>query len=248
VPHDHDRDQPNYYRAGYFPRRFVSLAKEIQRKPKGTPTQKDNEAADDAPLVVETRRLAGVTRQLVIWTCVIAGVGVLAFFASLLQWDAMRGQLGEMRTADINANRAFVVAKGLDAYPVKAADNSVIWNISVIFENSGNSPTERLIVNANPCLSGGSNGLPRDFSFPDFSVEKVPILLGPKNQASLKPIAIDPFMMQTMEKKGGIMQGELRRQDKHSTTYHRVLFCFEWLQRGHDDHQRTNRVQPMLDT
>ncbi len=91
---------------GHVSWRFRDLFKGLERKPEANPSETDNANAQEDPLVRETRRLAAVTRQLVIWTRVIAGIAILAFFASLLQWDAMRSQLTEMKGAGIDTKNA----------------------------------------------------------------------------------------------------------------------------------------------
>ena len=99
-------NQPQDNTSGHVPWRFREFFKGFKREPKANPSETDNARAQADPLVRETRRLAGVTRQLVIWTRVIAGVAILAFFASLLQWDAMRSQLIEMRNASDDTKKA----------------------------------------------------------------------------------------------------------------------------------------------
>jgi hypothetical protein len=99
-------NQPEDDTPGYVPWRFRDLFKGLKRKPEANPSKADNAAAQEDPLVRETRHLSGVTRQLVIWTRVIAGIAILAFFASLLQWDAMRGQLTEERNASDDTKKA----------------------------------------------------------------------------------------------------------------------------------------------
>ena len=82
----------------------------------------DDQPKDDAAsevswrfrdFVRETRRLAEVTRQLVNWTRVIAAIAVLAFAASLLQWEAMRGQLRKMRKAGEDTQKAITATNRL---------------------------------------------------------------------------------------------------------------------------------------
>jgi hypothetical protein len=90
MSHYSNGDKSYYNRRGYTPRRFRSLVKESQRLREANPTEKVNESTNNDPLVRETRRLASVTHQLVIWTGVIAAIGALSFTAALLQWDALR--------------------------------------------------------------------------------------------------------------------------------------------------------------
>jgi hypothetical protein len=113
-------DQSEDDAPGHVPWRWRDLFKGLKREPKANPSETDNANAQEDPLVRETRRLALVTRQLVIWTRIIAGIAILAFFASLLQWDAMRGQLGEMRSGGEDTKRAIEATNRL----ARAAEQS----------------------------------------------------------------------------------------------------------------------------
>jgi hypothetical protein len=113
------------------PWRFRNLFKGLKREPKTSSPEDDNTDSKEDPLVRETRRLAAVTHRLVVWTRVIAGIGILAFFASLLQWDAMRGQLGEMRAASDDTKKAISATNRLSDAARVSNDLGQRGNISL---------------------------------------------------------------------------------------------------------------------
>jgi hypothetical protein len=136
VAHQGDGDNGKYNRRGYIPRRFRSLVKESL-------TKGDNASSQDDALVREARRLSAVTHQLVVWTGVIAGIGILAFSASLLQWDAMRGQLAEMQ-AD---QRPWLSVSMKPVGNLIFRDrNQVSITLAVTAINYGKSPARRVEV------------------------------------------------------------------------------------------------------
>jgi hypothetical protein len=106
MPDKQNSDQSEKDTPGHVSWRLRDLFKGFKREPKANAPEPDNAGAQEDPLVRETRRLAAVTRQLVVWTRVIAGIAIFAFFASLLQWDAMRRQLAEMQQAGVDTKKA----------------------------------------------------------------------------------------------------------------------------------------------
>jgi hypothetical protein len=94
--------------------------------------------------------LVNVTRKLVIWTRVIAVVGVLSICAAVLQWRALLRTDETTRESFSAVQRAFItvtdvsVSRGNpDRYP-GGIQQSKFWMIGPIIENSGNTPTEHL--------------------------------------------------------------------------------------------------------
>jgi hypothetical protein len=87
--------------------------------------------------------LVTVTRQLVIWTRVIAAVGVFSFGAAVLQWRALLRTDETTRESFSAVQRAFVTVTKLTFQPTRNADGRIVsWMFKPEIINSGGTPTK----------------------------------------------------------------------------------------------------------
>jgi hypothetical protein len=124
---DHDTGQQQGRASHSEPRRFVSLVEQLHRQVQQRRAEAHHEEPHEAPLV-------GVNRRLVIWTAALVFVGLCSLGASLLQWDAMRGQLKELRI-ERRAWIAPLTGQHQDALSVNQE-----FRLTVNYQNPGKEP------------------------------------------------------------------------------------------------------------
>jgi hypothetical protein len=83
-----------------------------------------------------------LTRQLVIWTAVLAIVGAVTAGVAFVQWRALLKADGTTREAFTAVQRPFVVAVNLEANQ----DQPPYWTFRTILENTGSTPTKNMTV------------------------------------------------------------------------------------------------------
>jgi hypothetical protein len=172
----------------------------LARKPKPyEPNCQSPQGRDDADLCAQ-RRMAEAAEELTALTLgqlFIGGLGLLAVAASLLisakATKAAESQVRLSREAMVHTQRAFVFVKRLIfsavVHPDKEEDVTG-WMVAVEWENSGETPTKRLLIRLN--MSIGAS-LPDDFDFPDYGKGQTPTLIGPKARlaSTALPVTLD---------------------------------------------------------
>jgi hypothetical protein len=105
--------------------------------------------------------------------------------------EAAEEQVRLSRDAMIHTQRAFVFVRGLIFSALVTAEQEDIvagWTVAVDWENSGETPTKRLLLRTNLALQ--AEPLTDDFDFPDYGADNVPNLIGPKASLASGPLAV----------------------------------------------------------
>jgi hypothetical protein len=83
-----------------------------------------------------------LTRWLVVWTAVLALVGIVTAGVGIVQWKALLKTDSTTREAFTAVQRPFIVATGLEA----VQDLPLFWSFRTILENTGSTPTKNMTV------------------------------------------------------------------------------------------------------
>jgi hypothetical protein len=118
----------------------------------------------------DNAKIARWTKLIGIGTIIAAIVAVLAAVIFGRQLQAMLHANQDARESFIAGNRAFVFVHSFEADGITDGANQVIgWNIRVIFENTSNTPTRKLVVLINSEFN--KTDPPQDEFPPDVSGE-----------------------------------------------------------------------------
>ncbi len=136
-----------------------------------------------------------------------------------------------MRQTLVSTNRAFVFLKGVTSYYLTDPDNPNRlwgWRFAGTWENSGNTPTSRMMAYAS--WNGFRGGMPADFSFAVQAGDAPgPLLVGPKHGVHTAGMAIPmPVLLDAAADKCSIyLWGWADYSDVfRNTPRHRTEFCY----------------------
>jgi hypothetical protein len=178
-------------------------------------------------------------KLMVSFTGVIALCTVIYAVVAYFQWTALiesnkinRDALESVQRAYVNFSTAVETTIVLDPYTHKANT----WKFTVPMENSGVTPTRRMIAHADQW--NNHDRLPDDFTYPDtgnLAPQLIP--LGPKGKTGLGPISITPDVIEALESvpTGGswhlYFYGWAKYRDVFpGTPEHITKFCYEMTQ------------------
>ena len=179
--------------------------------------------------------LARYTLWLTIATWVIAGAGILAFDAALLQWSSLKRTDETTREALTAAQRAFVFVKDISygKLPNYLADTPTGIRFIVAWENSGTTPTKSLITHVSWAVF--TPEIPANFDFPDYGAPNSRALIGPKSIMNMAAVDIPVDVFQAVQAGTHRMYiwGWADYDDIfQNTERHRTEFCTEILVTG----------------
>jgi hypothetical protein len=90
-----------------------------------------------------------LTRWLVVWTAVLAVVGLVTAGVGLVQWKALLKTDSTTREAFTAVQRPFIIATNLEAMQ----DLPLYWSFRTILENTGGTPTKNMTVTSSVSFS-----------------------------------------------------------------------------------------------
>jgi hypothetical protein len=172
-----------------------------------------------------------LTRWLVIWTAVLAIVGIATAGVGFVQWKALLKTDSTTREAFTAVQRPFIIAIGLEAIP----DVSVYWRFATILENTGSTPTKNMTV-----TSAVSFSVP---VVPDTPTDPMDLrsqlseayptvtdhFVGPHGKVSIDAISLITKTLEDMAERRAdfYVYGIARYNDQFADTHERsTKFCF----------------------
>lgn len=150
---------------------------------------------------------------------------------------AAENQLALSRDAMVTTERAFVFCERVDAHwtAKKETEEITEWTFTIVWKNSGKTPTKRGRSNANSWIAIGVGDLPGDFGFPDYDRVSANIMIGPNGDMHSGQFAIPIDTLQKLHAKRGhaYIWGWCDYDDIFAGTLrHRAEFCFEIVVTG----------------
>jgi hypothetical protein len=136
----------------------------------------------------------------------------------------------------ISGKRAYVFVKDVLRNKEPSSDYPLteIWNIRVVWENTGDTPTKDMLGNVN--FDFFVDKIPDDFDYPDRGKEKFRVVIGPKHTIkSYIPIPVHIIDEAFAKSHRVYMWGWVDYNDVFKDTpRHRTEFCHEIRQIGND--------------
>jgi hypothetical protein len=159
-----------------------------------------------------------------------AATASIAFFTIVLVFVTNR-QARLTKDALIYTQRAFVFVRDgtLTVTRDRQTEKATGFLISVDWENSGDTPTKNMRMRFNRLVT--PKILPDDFDFPDYEIDDIHILLGPKATVGTTPLEISPEEMRAVREKESHLYvwGWAEYNDVFpNTKRHRTEFCQKW--------------------
>ncbi len=196
----------------------------------------DEKARQEKQLVMDTARIADYTGYLVWVTAGLLTAAIFQFGAFYVQLRYMGRGLKDSGAQHAAANKAFVFIKGFRCVPTSSkanVDDVEFWQILPIIENSGSTPTRRMISFTSAVVRDAE--LPTEYDFPDIpwggSVVRLSRdAIGPHSQLNggPYPISIDDVVAVSKRVKFFYIWGWFDYDDVfQGTQRHRTEFCFQ---------------------
>jgi hypothetical protein len=172
-----------------------------------------------------------LTRWLVVWTAVLALVGIVTAGVGIVQWKALLKTDSTTREAFTAVQRPFIIATDLEA----VQDLPLYWSFRTILENTGSTPTKNMTVTSSVSFSvplvPGSPADPMDLR--RNSTEAYPTItdhfVGPHGKVGLDAISLIIKTLEEMAEQRAdfYVYGIARYNDQFAETMERsTKFCF----------------------
>jgi hypothetical protein len=147
--------------------------------------------------------------------------------------DAAKEQVAVSRSA---LERAYVFCEHITSHwtAIKETEEVTKWTFTIVWRNSGKTPTRRAINNTNKWEGTHVGALPSDFDYPDYEASD-PFLIGPKAvmHAGVFDISVETLIAMRAGNTRTYVWGWCDYDDVFAgTPRHRSEFCFEIIVTG----------------